>query len=93
MQYAKKAAGRFECNDGVIGFGHRMSVGRIDMVVCVNCGNRNVVRDVMMMAGTDDTDGSLSKSRIGAEDGPCRNYGQAQIKHRMVPAETTDRRR
>jgi len=57
MQYAKKAAGRFECNDGVIGFGHRMSVGRIDMVVCVNCGNRNVVRDVMMMAGTDDTDG------------------------------------
>jgi hypothetical protein len=47
----------------------------------------------MMMAGTDDTDGSLSKSRIGADDGPCRDYGQAQIKHRMVPAETTDRRR
>ena len=45
----------------------------------------------MMMAGTDDTDGSLLKSRIGTEDGPCRNYGQVQIKHRMVPAETTDR--
>jgi hypothetical protein len=36
------------------------------------------------MAGTDDTDGSLLKSRIGADDGPCRDYGQVQIKHRKT---------
>jgi hypothetical protein len=38
----------------------------------------------MMMVGTDDTDGSLSKSQIGTDDGPCRDYGQAQIKHRKT---------
>jgi len=38
----KKAVGSFECNDGVIGFSHGMSV-EIDVVVCVNCRNGNVV--------------------------------------------------
>ena len=33
MQYVKKAAGRFECNGGVIGFSHGMSVGRVDGIV------------------------------------------------------------
>ena len=30
MQYTKKW---FECNDGGIGFGHEMSVGRVDVIV------------------------------------------------------------
>jgi len=42
MQYMNKVAGRFECNDGGIGFSHEMSVGRVDVIVCVNCGNRKV---------------------------------------------------
>ena len=33
MQYMKKVAGRFECNDGGIGFSHEMSVGRVDVIV------------------------------------------------------------
>ena len=32
----------------------------------------------MIMAGTDDTNGSLLKSQIHTEDGPCQNYRQAQ---------------
>jgi hypothetical protein len=43
MQYTNKAAGWFDCNDGGIGFGHEMSVGRVDVIVCVNCENRKVV--------------------------------------------------
>ena len=74
----KNAAGRFECNDGWIGFSHEISVGRVDVIICVNCKNRKVTRVIMIMAGTDDTDGSLSKSQIGTEDGPCRNYRQVQ---------------
>jgi hypothetical protein len=31
------------------------------VVVCVNCGNRKVVSDVMMMVGMDGTDASLLK--------------------------------
>ena len=42
MQYTKKGAGRFECNDGGIGFGREMSVGRVDGIVCVNRENRKV---------------------------------------------------
>ena len=32
MQYIKKAAGRFECNDGWIGFSHEMSVEKTQTV-------------------------------------------------------------
>ena len=46
-----------------------------------------------MMVGMDDMDGSLLKSQIGADDGPCRDYREVQIKHRMIPAKTTDRHR
>ena len=46
-----------------------------------------------MMVGMDDTDGSLLKFQIGTNDGPCRDYGQAQKKHRIVPAKTTNRHR
>jgi hypothetical protein len=41
MPCARKA-GRFKCNGGV-GFGCEMSVGRVDVVVCANYGNRKVV--------------------------------------------------
>ena len=37
-----RKAGRFKCN-GDVGFGHEMSVGRVDVVVCANCGNIKVV--------------------------------------------------
>ena len=33
MQYVEKVAGRFECNDGVIGFSHEMSIRRVDGIV------------------------------------------------------------
>jgi len=42
MQYTKKAVGWFKCNDGGIGFGHEMSVRRVDVIVCVNHENRKV---------------------------------------------------
>ena len=73
MQDVRVAAGIFEC-DNAIG----MSVRRVDVVACVNCGNRKVIWDVTMMAGTDEMKGSLLKS---------------QIVQMMVPAETTDRHR
>ena len=43
MQYMNKAAGRFECNDCGIGFGHEMSVGRVYVIICVNCENIKVI--------------------------------------------------
>ena len=36
-----------------------------------NCENRKIIWVIMIMADTDDTDGLLSKSPIGTEEGPC----------------------
>ena len=48
MQYTKKAAGRFECNDSMIGFGHSMWKAQLQVRAggrhrrCVNLGIRRV---------------------------------------------------